>query len=296
MDEAETQYRLMQLLGEDGFEQMVRYPPFWFATHQIRVWRSQVHTFWRASGQKWEGRERAMLLNGVSINDVETLLTACPGGTRWHRAAVRVARKFPNPLTNPPARRAFAIRLRESEMAREALLESLVVGGVYMAFSEADTPQRIRLGRCYLMTPRGAVAHIKPNAGKRLGLFNVVGWIIKETRNAIKADLQDLPYPDHGPEDPLDKALPVEPGFEWPQIDDDSDSLPEEESHDPHIVLDRLREVLSERELEVFGHLENDPGTTRVAIAERMGVTASTVRVLLHRIRRKLKEVCSVTM
>ena len=298
MDELETQYRLTRLLGEDGFERMVGYPPFWFAIHQIRVWRAQVHDFGHALGLNKETTEPWMSIGGVSLNDVETLLTTHSGGTAWHQAAVGVARKFPNPLASPPARRAFARRLRESDVDREALLESLVVTGIYLAFSGAGTPQRIRLGRNFLQNSRGIVAAIKPNDGKRLGLFDMVGWIIKETRNAVEAGLLERPYPDLRGQDALDKPASFRSEADQPQtsLDSDFDSSTGDHFEDLNGSLDLLREELSKRELELLSHLENNPDITNPEIARRMGLASSTVRVMRLRIRAKANAVRSAAM
>jgi len=221
---------------------------------------------------------------GTRYGDLLALFRVDRRNGAWASAAKRTGHRVPRLFARRGAKAALSHRAREENRSERELLDELLQIAVLLAWSRRSEAQRIRLGWAWVKDRYGSIAMIAPNTPWLL-LDEFEQWFHKEIRNALQAILLDTAYPKttgdalDQPRAPARKHL-IHVG------QPDLTAGPGVRARQPK-VLERLPDILSPREQDVYFLLKDDPDSSGVELGERLGLAPSTVRVLLLRIRAK---------
>jgi hypothetical protein len=105
-------------------------------------------------------------------------------------AALRLSRKMIKPKIKKNLRAAAAAAAKSPE---EFLQDILFPEGLILASAEMETPQRVRLGRKWVVRDDGTIQHIRPVRDLSVGDF--IAWLYQEATRACNAILQERAYP-----------------------------------------------------------------------------------------------------
>jgi DNA-binding CsgD family transcriptional regulator len=267
-----------------------------------------IDSRWRAEQERWQ---RALTFRPFydpellqKESDINVLLRAyCPryrdshpeseGDIRLNGAIGRLTGHMTLGLRNPPARRELRRRAAQQRISPKDLLRTEIFPlAMTLVSYEADTPQRIRVGRDWATNSQGKVEIVSPQAGLPSRAF--VQWWFSQVYAAATAMLLDEPYPRPTTqpvplllreEDALERlAAPESPGARDSAM---LTALLQPEEMDSADQLHHLRTVASPREKELL--LLLCQGLSRNEAAQAMGIKRATADVLIHRTRQKAR-------
>ena len=189
-----------------------------------------------------------------------------------------------------------------NELAKEALKRRMRENGqreyfntfasaLCAALAKDDTPQYIRLGKDWLTDERGRKVKIAPT---QLPWQIYWRWLRKETINEMEQDLLgELPDPQvvaFGDRDEEEDSGDVVVDWETlraPDPDPEEALLEQELEREHQEQLARILAICSPRERELLEYALESPTLADAAV--KMGISHSTARAMVDRIRKKVK-------
>jgi len=259
---------------------------------EARIERLIRFTIQEADECGFNGVAIAMDLYGVGTRygDLLVLLRVDRSHPQWTAAAQRACRRVPGLLANPRAREALREWARFRDRSPKAVIDDFAPEAVLLALSRRSEPQRVCLSHGYVKDWHGSVARIAPNS-PWLSLGEFERWLMKEIRNALESILLDDAYPKNG-RDPLDDAEQV--GAVNRVRERQMECTPRVSAtmsgDKRRMAVRMLLERLSPREKDVYFAWRDTPGATSAEMGELLGMAPGTVRVHMHRIREKARE------
>jgi DNA-binding CsgD family transcriptional regulator len=186
------------------------------------------------------------------------------------------------------AKEALKRRIRENGQ-REYF--NTFASALYIAFSNDGVPQYIRLGKDWLTDERGKKVKIPP---KQLPIPIYWRWLRKETINEMERDiLGELPGPqvialgDRDEEEDSGDVVVDWKTLRAPDPDPEEALLLQELEREQQELVARIQALCSPRERELLKHVIESPSLADAA--EKMGISPSTARVMMNRIRKKVE-------
>jgi DNA-binding CsgD family transcriptional regulator len=185
------------------------------------------------------------------------------------------------------AKEALKRRIRENGQ-REYF--NTFASALYIAFSNDGVPQYIRLGKDWLTDDRGKKGKIPPT---QLPIPIYWRWLRKETINEMERDiLGELPGPqvialgDRDEEGDSGDVVVDWKTLRAPDPDPEEALLLQELEREQQEQVARIQALCSPRERELLKHVIESPSLADAA--EKMGISPSTARVMMNRIRKKV--------
>jgi len=253
---------------------------------EARIERLIHSTIQEVDGHGYNGPEVAMELYGVGTRygDLLLLLKIDRSDDGWMAAARRTGHRVTSLPGAPRAKNALRDWAREEDRNEKELLDDLLPTAVTLALSRRSEPQRVRLAWDWVKDRYGLTASVAPISAW-LSLDEFEQWLHKEIRNVLEAILLDEAYP-KAARDPLDDAEPGRAG-DWVRASQQDHMADAEDRVREREVLEKLPDVLSQRQEEVYSAWKENPDATSMELGTRLGMAPATVRVHKHRVREK---------
>jgi hypothetical protein len=222
-------------------------------------------------------------------------------------AAKRLARIMMQPTLSKVAQASLNRSVKELEVkgleldAEEYLRGIVLPEGLILALGEMDIPQKVRLGRKWVVDTNGKVVEVRPVYG--LSVVEFVRWLSQKTSQAVETTLVELletglvrkEDTERDGEYPIDKAAFDKPGLVVTLVDFDRDPtkngfFAKRAAQDAQKQIAELLTKLGPKEQELIKNSLKQDGDL-LALLREQGVKPETIRQKRKRLREKIPKV-----